>query len=168
MYLRTNVHSTLAFNDKFAKDPVNLKNMHRNILEHENLNEIFSWQEERSLSKNLTMQYDKVIYMIEDTPDNRQLAKNKVTVYDYYDGTIKIKHNNRELPYRIFDKIQKVDQGEIVSNKRLGAVLNYIKNKQDEKDEARSASTPSKQHLGEISTAAIREKSKANQRLFQE
>jgi transposase len=157
-----------AFNDKFSKKPVNSKNMHRDIFEHENLNEIFSWQEERSLSKNLTLQYNKVLYMIEDTLDNRQLAKNKVTVYDYYDGTIKIKHNNKELPYRIFDKIQKVDQGEIVSNKRLGTVLNYIKKKQDENDKVRSASAPSKQHIGEISTAAIREKSKTNQRLFQE
>ncbi len=157
-----------VFNDKFSKKPVNLKNMHRTIMEHENLNEIFSWQEERSLSKNLTLQYNKVLYMIEDTLDNRQLAKNKVTIFDYYDGTIKIKHNNKELPYRIFDKIQKVDQGEIVSNKRLGAVLNYIKNKQDENDEVRSACAPSKQHLGEISTAAIRKKSKADQRIFQE
>ena len=106
--------------------------------------------------------------MIEDTLDNRQLAKNKVTVFDYYDGTIKIKHKNRELPYRIFDKIQKVDQGEIVSNKRLGAVLNYIKQKQDEKDEVRSASAPSKQHLGEMNTAVIKQKSKAQNRIFQE
>ncbi len=122
----------------------------------------------RSLSIHLTLQCNKVLYMIEDTLDNRQLAKNKVTVFDYYDGTIKIKHNNRELTYRIFDKIQKVDQGEIVSNKRLGTVLDYIKQKQDEKDEVRSVSAPSKQHLGEMSTNVIKQKSKANNRIFQE
>ncbi len=58
--------------------------MHRDILDHENLNEIFSLQEKRSLSIHLTMQCNKVLYMIEDTLDNRQLAKNKVTVFDYY------------------------------------------------------------------------------------
>ena len=148
------------FNEKFGKEPVNSKNMHRELLPHEDLNEVFSWQEKRTLSKNLTLQYDKVLYLIEETLDNRSLARNKVTVFDYFDGTIKIKFNNRELAYRIFDKIQKVDQGEIVSNKRLGAVLNFIKEKQDKIDEKRSTDSPSRQHLGEISTTIIRKESK--------
>jgi methylphosphotriester-DNA--protein-cysteine methyltransferase len=84
-----------------------------------------------------------------------------VTVFDYFDGSIKIKWQQRELPYRIFDKIQKVDPGEIVSNKRLGAVLNYIKEKQELNDEARSASVPSRQHLGKSSTTRIRNTAKA-------
>ena len=98
--------------------------------------------------------------MIEDSIENRSLARHKVTVVEYFDGTIKIKGNNRELSYRIFDKIQKVDQGEIVSNKRLGAVLRFIKEKQDKIDEKRSTSGPSKQHLGEVSTTVFRNQSK--------
>jgi hypothetical protein len=47
-----------------------------------------------------------------------------------------------------------------VSNKRLGAVLNFIKGKQDEIDEKRSASSPSNQHLDEVSTVVIRQNSK--------
>ena len=144
------------FNEKFGVESINSKNMHREILAHEDLNEIFSWQENRSLSKNLTLQYDKALYLIEDSVDNRSLAKNKVTVFEYFDGTIKIKCNNRELPYRIFDKIKRVDQGQIVSNKRLGAVLNFIKEKQDKNDEKRSTGAPSRQHLGEVSTTIIR------------
>jgi len=144
------------FNKKFGVESVDSKNMHRELLPHEELNEIFSWQENRTLSKNLTLQYDKALYLIEDSIDNRSLARNKVTVYEYFDGTIKIKCNNRELPYRIFDKIKKIDQGEIVSNKRLGAVLNFIKEKQDKNDEKRSAGAPSRQHLGEVSTTIIR------------
>jgi hypothetical protein len=148
------------FNEKFSKKPVNSKDMHREILSHEDMDEIFSWQETRTLSKDLTLQYDKVLYMIEDSPNNRPLARNKVTVYEYIDGSIKIKYKNRALSYRIFDKIQKVDQGEIVSNKRLGAVLNFIKEKQDKIDEKRSTSSPSKQHLNEVSTVVIRQNSK--------
>ncbi|MGZ4982142.1 MAG: ISNCY family transposase [Methylobacter sp.] len=143
------------FNKKFGVQ-IDSKNMHRELLPHEDLNEIFSWQENRTLSKNLTLQYDKALYLIEDSVDNRSLARNKVTVFEYFDGAIKIKWNNRELPYRIFDKIKKVDQGEIVSNKRLGAVLNFIKEKQDKNDEKRSAGAPSRQHLGEVSTTIIR------------
>ncbi|EGW23145.1 Integrase catalytic region, partial [Methylobacter tundripaludum SV96] len=144
------------FNKQFGVESVDSKNMHRELLPHEELNEIFSWQENRTLSKNLTLQYDKALYLIEDSIDNRSLARNKVTVYEYFDGTIKIKCDNRELPYRIFDKIKKIDQGEIVSNKRLGAVLNFIKEKQDKNDEKRSAGAPSRQHLGEVSTTIIR------------
>jgi hypothetical protein len=148
------------FNEKFGKEPVNSKNMHRELLPHEDLNEIFSWQEKRTLSKNLTLQYDKVLYLIEDSIENRSLARHKVTVFEYFDGTIKIKCNNRELSYRTYDKIKKIDQGQIVSNKRLGAVLSFIKEKQDKIDEKRSTSAPSKQHLGEVSTAVIRNASK--------
>lgn len=144
------------FNKKFGVESIDSKNMHRELLPHEDLNEIFSWQENRTLSKNLTLQYDKALYLIEDSVDNRSLARNKVNVFEYFDGTIKIKCNNRELPYRIFDKIKKVDQGEIVSNKRLGAVLNFIKEKQDKNDEKRSTGAPSRQHLGEVSTTIIR------------
>lgn len=144
------------FNKKFGIKSIDPKNMHREIMPHEDLNEIFSWQENRTLSKNLTLQYDKALYLIEDSVDNRSLARNKVTVFEYFDGAIKIKCNNRELPYRIFDKIKKVDQGEIVSNKRLGAVLNFIKEKQDKNDEKRSTGAPSRQHLGEVSTTIIR------------
>jgi hypothetical protein len=144
------------FNKKFGVESIDSKNMHRELLPHEDLNEIFSWQENRTLSKNLTLQYDKALYLIEDSVDNRSLARNKVTVFEYFDGAIKIKCNNRELPYRIFDKIEKVDQGEIVSNKRLGAVLNFIKEKQDKHDEKLSTGAPSRQHLGEVSTTIIR------------
>ena len=149
------------FNAQFGKEAINPKNVHRELLPQEDLNEIFSWQEERTLSKNLTLQYDKILYLIEDSIDNRNLARNKVTVFDYFDGSIKIKWQRRELPYRIFDKMQKVDQGEIVSNKRLGAVLNYIKEKQELTDEARSSSVPSRQHLGKSSTTKIRNTAKA-------
>jgi hypothetical protein len=92
--------------------------------------------------------------------ENRSLARHKVTVVEYFDGTVKIKCNSRELSYRTYDKIKKIDQGQIVSNKRLGAVLSFIKEKQDKIDEKRSTSAPSKQHLGEVSTAVIRNASK--------
>ena len=38
--------------------------------------------------------------------------------------------NGVELAYRTFDKIQQVDQGAIVENKRLGAALTFIREEQ--------------------------------------
>ena len=35
------------------------------------------------------------------------------------------------MPFRVFDKLGKVDQAAIVENKRLGAVLAHIRERQD-------------------------------------
>lgn len=79
------------------------------------MEDIFCWEEDRSLSNNLTLQYDKVLYLIQDSVETQKLAGKRVTVLDYYDGSIKIKYGGTELPYRRFDKIRRVDPGAIVS-----------------------------------------------------
>ncbi len=119
------------FNQRFAKPPINAKNMHRAVAEqpHE-LDDIFAWQEHRTLSNSLTLQYDKVLYMIESSEENNRLTREKVKVLDYPDGTIAIHYGNRTLKYQIFDKLQKVNQGQVVDNKRLGAVLKLAQTEQ--------------------------------------
>lgn len=69
------------------------------------------------------MQYDKVLYMIESTEENNRLTRETVQVLDYPDGTIAIRYGDRVLRHQIFDKLQKIDQGQVVDNKRLFAVL---------------------------------------------
>lgn len=51
-----------------------------------------------------------------------------MTVIDFPDGRIKIRYEGRDLVYREFDKLIQVHQGEVVSNKRLGAALAFIAN----------------------------------------
>jgi hypothetical protein len=113
------------FNRRFSKPPICTKDMHRPILEEEydELDDIFSWQDTRKLSNSLTIQYDKVLYMIESTEENNRLRRETVQVLDYPDGTIAIRYGDRVLRYQIFDKLKKIDQGQVVDNKRLGAVL---------------------------------------------
>lgn len=60
-------------NRKFGKLPINSRNAHRELLPHEKLEETFCWQEDRTLSNNLTFQYNKIMYLVEDTPENRKL-----------------------------------------------------------------------------------------------
>jgi hypothetical protein len=45
-------------------------------------------------------------------------------------GCLAIRDREVELTYRTFDKIQQVDQGAIVQNKRLRAVLTFIRDEQ--------------------------------------
>ncbi len=114
------------YNARFSKPPALPVDVHRPIMDYECLDDIFTWQEVRTLSASLTLQYDKVIYLIEPTRENQRLAGKRVTVVDYPDGRFKIRHEGRELAYREFDKLTHVHQGEIVPNKRLGAMLAMI------------------------------------------
>jgi len=54
-------------------------------------------------------------------------------VYDYPDGTVTIKYEGTELPYSVFDKVRQVKQADIVSNKRLGSILQLVKEQQNVK-----------------------------------
>jgi len=51
-------------------------------------------------------------------------------VIDYPDGRLSIQYEGRELPYKMFDKLPKVNQAAIVENKRLGEVLAYVAEQQ--------------------------------------
>ena len=143
-------------NKQFSKPPSNDRDLHRELLPHDDLKEIFCWQETRTLSKSLTVQYDRVVYLIKDSVETRKLARNQVTVYDYPDGSVKIKYQGKELPSSVFDQLQRVEQADIVNNKRLHAVLGFIKDKQEARDEKRSSSSPSRQHLGMESTTTLK------------
>ena len=58
--------------------------------------------------------------------------RRKVEVVNYPDGRFAVQFNGRSLPFRTFDKIQTVQPGAIVDNKRLSAVLAMVKARQAE------------------------------------
>ena len=103
---------------------------------------MFAWREERTVSNSLTLQYDKVLFLLEPTPIAKGLKRKRVSVADYPDGRLKISHGGIDLPYRVFDKISQVPQADIVENKRLGAVLAHIQAEQMMADAQRSKRMP--------------------------
>ena len=136
------------FNRRFAKAPYSDKDLHRPLSEDDELDDVFAWREERTVSRNLTLQYDQVLFILEPNATTLSLARQRVTVYDYPDGRFAIKHKGLELPYRIFDRRQQVDQAAVVENKRLGPVLAYIAERQKELDMSRSNSAPRRRGQG--------------------
>ena len=136
------------FNRRFAKAPFSDKNLHRLLSEHDDLDDAFAWKEERTVTCNLTLQYDKVLFILEPNAITRPLARQRVTVYDYPDGRFVIKHKGLSLPYRIYDKLRQVDQAAIVENKRLGAALAYAAERQKELGMTRSQKAPRRQGQG--------------------
>lgn len=133
------------FNEKFGKIPFNNKNLHRPLQKSsDELDDIFSWQEERTVTNSLTVQYDRVMYLLKPTNVTRDLKRKRVTILDYTDGTLSIRYQGIDLPYSTFDKAQQIKQGEIVSNKRLGAVLGFIQQEQAKNPIKRSQGAPAR------------------------
>jgi hypothetical protein len=99
-----------AYNARFAKPPVNAKDLHRPLRVGEDLDDAFAWKEERTLSRALTLQYDKVLFILEPSEPAKAAIGKRVTVVDYPDGRLSIRYRGVELAYRTFDKIRQVDQ----------------------------------------------------------
>jgi transposase len=118
------------YNARFAKAPANSKDLHRRLGPGDDLDDAFAWKEERTLSRALTLQYDKILFILEPSEPAKAAIGKRVTVVDYPDGRLSIRYKGVELAYRTFDKIRQVDQGAIVENKRLGAALAFIRDEQ--------------------------------------
>src|SRR6476646_4560124 len=110
------------YNTRFAKAPFDERDLHRPLVGDDDLDDAFAWKEDRTVSKNLTLQYDKVLFILEPNEITRSLACKRVMILDYPDGRFAIRHNGVDLPYRTFDKRPQVNQAAIVENKRLGPV----------------------------------------------
>src|SRR5262245_22201647 len=137
------------YNTRFGKEPRNPKDLHRPLSAEDDLADVFAWREERTVSTSLTLQYDKVVFLLEPNEITRELRRKRVTVVDYPDGRLAIRYRGLDLPFRAFDKLRQVSQASIVENKHLGAVLSHIRERQIERAEARSTKAPRRQ--GQVS-----------------
>jgi hypothetical protein len=118
------------YNARFAKAPANNKDLHRSLRAGDDLDDAFAWKEERTLSQALTLQYDKVMFILEPSEQAKAVIGRRVTVVDYPDGRLAIRYRGIELAYRTFDKIRQVSQAAIIENKHLGAALALIRDQQ--------------------------------------
>jgi hypothetical protein len=119
------------YNARFGKEPRRPEDLHRPAPGAAELDEIMAVREERTVSASLTLHYDKTLILLEANQATRGLARQRVTVVNYPDGRFAIRHKGLDLPFRVFDKLRKVDQAAVVENKRLGAVLAHIRERQD-------------------------------------
>ena len=65
-------------------------------------------------------------------PSRVVLAGCYVDTYSFPDGRFEVRWKGMSLPYRAFDKDQRVTHAAIVENKRLSEVLAYVKDRQDQ------------------------------------
>ncbi|MFC4435784.1 ISNCY family transposase, partial [Cupriavidus respiraculi] len=105
------------FNARFAKVPRSDFDAHRPVRGDEDLTRIFTWREWRKVSQNLTLQYDKVVYLLQDCVAHRKLIHRTIEVAEYPDGRIELWADGAALPYSVFDPRETIRQADIVEHK---------------------------------------------------
>jgi hypothetical protein len=89
--------------------------------------------------------YERKLYLLADTPENRRYAGKYLDFYQYPDGKIEIRAAGVSIPHFTYDKLGAIDQGAIVENKRLGHALRISNIAQAERDN-RYVAGPSTDH----------------------
>jgi Winged helix-turn helix len=133
------------YNARFGKAPRDSHDAHRSIRTDEDLDSIFAWRELRKVTQNLTLHYERKLYLLADTPKNRRLIGKYIDVFQFPDGRIEVRAAGIALPYSTYDKLGEIDQGAVVESKRLGHVLRIAQLVQSERDH-RGISRPSTAH----------------------
>jgi len=105
------------YNDRFAVEPRSSHNAHRALRPDEDLDQVFTLQEQRILSKNLTLQYKNVVYQIQTARPTYAMRKAAVIVCENDRGEISILYKGQSLAYTVYRKQQR--QAEVVSSKAI-------------------------------------------------
>jgi len=108
-------------NRRFAAQPRSTHDAHRPLTTKDDLARILTWQETRTISKNLTLQFEKVVYQIQTKRPSYALRNAKVTVCVDPHQNISLLYKGQSLPYTIFHKQAK--QSETVASKNVNQSL---------------------------------------------
>jgi transposase len=105
------------FNRRFAVLPRSTHDAHRPLLKTENLDLILTRQKTGTLSKNLTVQSNHVIYQIQSDRPDYTLRNAQVTVCENAKGEVTILYKNNPLSYTIYHKPTR--QADVADTKTL-------------------------------------------------
>jgi hypothetical protein len=120
------------FNERFAIPAASAENVHRKLnVPSSRLNDILCHREQRYVGAQLTFHYGRRQIILNRSELSEELAGKYVEVYDFSDRPLEVRWKGHSLPYRVFDKEQRVNQSAIVENKRLGHALAIVKTQQD-------------------------------------
>ena len=129
------------YNARFGRVARDASDVHRPLLPEQKLMDIFQEQHEAKVSGQLTLNYKRVLYVLENCADNRCMARKTVQVYEDEDGQVTIRFQGRSLKFRAFPKEGPtgVTQGDIVANKHLAGALTRIHEQQQRREAERVA-----------------------------
>ena len=106
------------YNQRFAVAPRSAEAAHRPLAKGEDLDRVLTLCERRTLSKNLTLSYNNVIYQIKTTRATYTMRRAHVEVREKSNGELTIEYKQRPLEYSIYRE-QEQQQGKVVEAKLL-------------------------------------------------
>lgn len=109
-----------SYNRKFAVAAQSPADAHRPLLAQEQLDDILTLQATRTLSKNLTLQYERALYQITAAIASYRLRHQRVLVRENAAAEVTITLNGKPLAYRIYHRAPK--QGTVLSVKEVQAL----------------------------------------------
>jgi hypothetical protein len=128
------------YNARFARPPHVAYDAHRPLRPEDALEEVFTLQESRRITRQLTVHYKRDLYVLEDSVPNRRLRGTTAVVSEHADGTVTIRANGTIIPARLFPKDHaRLDPGVVVEAKHLDGAFAWIAAHQQQRDAARLA-----------------------------
>jgi len=119
------------FNKKFSKEPKSKVDMHRKLNKSIDLSNILCIKEVRIISKNLTFQFNNIIFQIQTKRSAFTLRKTQVTILQRYDNSIKIfDYRNKPLEYETIKLLPSI---KTTNSKKLSEKLDAILIKEAQK-----------------------------------
>lgn len=106
------------YNQRFAVAPRSTESAHRALAKGEDLERVLTLCERRTLSKNLTLSYNNVIYQIKSKRPAYTMRGAHVEVREKSNGEIAIEYKKRPLAYTIYCE-QEQQQAKVVEAKLL-------------------------------------------------
>jgi AraC-like DNA-binding protein len=126
------------FKQRSASPAVRPENLHRALnVKTDRLTDILCHREQRCVSEQLTMSYDRKQIILARSELSEGLGGKYVDLYEFPDGTLEVRSKGHSLPYRLFSKDQRMSHTAVVENKRLSHALTIIKAQQDIKNETK-------------------------------
>lgn len=99
---------------------------HRALRLGDNLDEIFSMQSKRKVSRSYSFRYENRVFVIDKRHQNLGLWRKRIQIFHRQDGHITVRHRATRLTYTIAEQ-RRPEQGRIVDHKALDQELDAIK-----------------------------------------
>lgn len=94
-------------NQRFGKPPRSDHDAHRPLRAADDLTLLLAYRVWRKVTHALTVQYDRVMYLLEDTPANRLLIHQQMEVVEYPSGCVEVQAGGEVQHYRIVGMVSR-------------------------------------------------------------
>jgi hypothetical protein len=115
------------FNRRFALPPADPTDAHRPLLTSQQLGRIFTIQTPRTVTQNLTVQYNKQVYQLVAPPGTRAFRGAQILVREDAQGQISLDYHGRQLAYTLYQ--QQTHQADVVPSKQIDTAVEAAQHK---------------------------------------